>query len=726
VEIPSTRTEGEANKFTLYVIMVKWLKSGETWTESHRFSSFSRLHKTMSEVFQGIPALPPKTWGFTKNLDKEFVEKRRKGLEKYLQTIIKLEGVMNTVSLVEFLGIPEHVKLTQSSVPIEISKIEERQFGINQFIFDTESHAVLTANEEVKLLNRFDAHLSNLRMPWEAQGCISPVGSFSCWKRGRKGLWHLLGTQFYDCPISKIAWDPKTRIVYSALGNGDIAGYSVDMDASGSSSAATGEDRGTRHRAFKLKYEVKALHAGRILCMHLTLKDKRLVTTGQDKRFRVLDIESQKVISEVTTKGKLTALVVEEEENRAIAAGSENKIFIINMNSDPSEIVMELNGHTSQINALHYFRKQRYLFSGGRDYCLGLWNVKNSRDVLMSDKIGFLKRGPPTPITKICYIEENKIIITGHEKGFVAVWDAQSGRITMVFRAHRTYVTDLKWVMESHILLTASHGCIRFWQFPRHMQLCRAVEAKDDFETKEVEVVDYEKFVNDTKSTLEEESAPQVNGSVEPKKDDKPPQNGVEGEASLGGFFDEDIQNSDQTNLLTPNQPDGFLGLPTASKDPKTSKTDFYNDEEEVRETKASSFMSLSKRIVTEEPEPEPEPKAKPTGEKTSPQVNTADLNADLPDASSSVEVKEKEEQGNNVTTPSEVEKVKKVQVNKVVEPEEEVDIFAAPKNDKRQETIEKFSDLFGIGTGDDGSEAKKAISNLFGEDDDDDIFGEK
>eukprot|EP00466_Bigelowiella_natans_P007994 jgi/Bigna1/73758/fgenesh1_pg.26_\ len=698
VEITSTLTKGEKSKFTEYVILVKWLKTGEAWTKCHRFSEFSKLHSTMSEIFQGLPTIPPKTWSLTKNLDKSFVENRRKQLDTYLKALIQHEGVMNTVSLVDFLSISEHVKLSQTAVPIEVSKIEERKFGINQFLFDEKSGAVFTACEEVKLLNRFDAHLSNIRMPWEDQGNIAPVGSFSCWRRGKKGLWELVGTQFYDCPISKILWCSKTKVVYSALANGDIAGYSVAFE-----DGAGGRGGGRRGgKTFKLQSNMKEVHQGRILCMEWYGIGKKIVTTGNDRRLVVHDVQKQEEINEITLKSKLTALVVETANNRAIVGSTDGKIGILDISVNPCEVLLSLSGHKATVNALHHFPKRRYLFSGGRDYLLGLWSIKNKRDVLMSERIGFLKKGPPAAITTVEYISDHKYIITGHEKGFVAVWNAATGRVVMVFRAHRSQVTDLK-----------------------HMNLCRAHESTADGDMEggdndnktstliggggggggggsslTIKAIDYSSLF--MKTTTEEGE-----DDDEDLKDDDDREYSNDDDGLGGDFHDDDDDDATATIHKSSNPYENAESKGKDDDDDDNEKEE--EEEEEVREVRSlSSFLRPSKRYIVKPEEKEEEEEEGGQGK-----IDDQKMKKMEEGGGGGGESTQQQEQQENEEAPDddnddvadstkEEKKMKKEQV-KEEEEEEEEDIFAKSKHQvDKQKTIEKFADLFGTGDDDD------------------------
>ncbi|GAB5370900.1 hypothetical protein AAMO2058_001533200 [Amorphochlora amoebiformis] len=746
VEIPSARSAGIKSKYTVYVIVVSWVNSGNAWTTQRRFREFSKLHKTLSEVFQRMPPLPPKTiWGITQTLELAFVEKRRALLEKYLQELIKIEGMMNTVSLCEFLEIPSHVQLSTLSVPVEVSSLKERQFGINQFILDEKSGAIFTACEEVKILNRMDAHLSNIRMPWEEQGCISPVGSFSCWKKGRKGLWQLVGTQFYDCPVSCVAYNPVTKTLYSALQTGDIAGYRVDMDRA--------------KKAFTLSSELKGTHASRITHMHVDQHRNLLISSGNDKKLKITKLATGTSRKEFVFNGKLSTFAVEEDRNRLFVACNDKNIYIVDL--ELGEIVMTLQGHTSPVNALHFIQQRRYLFSGGRDYKLGLWGIKNKRDVLMSELVGFLKRGPPTPITKIQLCEQ-KMIITGHGKGYVAIWTLPSGHISLVFRGHKSKITGLKWLDGPKILITSSDDCIRFWQFPKDLVLCRTLEAspselkarKTSQNTQDIDssptTIDYDEFISkepyaskkrpveekkldkaqtQTQSHPSPEPKPVINSQPTPVEDAKKDvKKEAKTEPQVSSIF-KNVSLVDSGQQEDRPTTSSFLTLskryvkseakakPETSSFAKSSSPQAKLKPNDDRKTQQPPKQATEPAKVTPSEEIAPEPQGVGVEEtEGGKQTDEADENV-APEAKA--EMTEEKSKKLVKSNASGVDKKKQARAHEEDQEEDDEDIFSVPKG-KKAETIRKFANLFGTEADDDGTKQKSAMKNLFGDDDGD------
>ena len=102
-------------KFIQYEVIVT--VSDLRWSVFRRYSEFEafhkEVHKLMSQVMDKstlpLPRLPGKRlYG---NLEDKFLEERRVALQRYLQQVMAIPGMMNNVSLMEFLGmLADHSK----------------------------------------------------------------------------------------------------------------------------------------------------------------------------------------------------------------------------------------------------------------------------------------------------------------------------------------------------------------------------------------------------------------------------------------------------------------------------------------------------------------------------------------------------------------------------------------------------------------------------------------
>ncbi|KAM3603929.1 uncharacterized protein V6R79_004160 [Siganus canaliculatus] len=92
----------ERAKFTIFKILVTG-GQGKSWVIFRRFADFCRLHGKLKKLFPSCGlTLPPKRW-FKDNYNEEFLERRRIGLQTYLQELTQNKDVISCESVRRFL-----------------------------------------------------------------------------------------------------------------------------------------------------------------------------------------------------------------------------------------------------------------------------------------------------------------------------------------------------------------------------------------------------------------------------------------------------------------------------------------------------------------------------------------------------------------------------------------------------------------------------------------------
>jgi len=89
------------NKYVLYDIITQQFN----WSVSRRYSDFIWLRETLQSIFPGeiIPVLPKKKIG-NRRFDKDFIEKRSKGLQKFLDNVLLNEKLKSSENVLIFLS----------------------------------------------------------------------------------------------------------------------------------------------------------------------------------------------------------------------------------------------------------------------------------------------------------------------------------------------------------------------------------------------------------------------------------------------------------------------------------------------------------------------------------------------------------------------------------------------------------------------------------------------
>lgn len=97
--IPSYHPVEEEHGRSYTVFLIEFCELGRFHRVEKRYRAFHSLHKQLKKVVE-TPEFPPKR---VRNWNSRVLEHRRKGLEQYLQAVLKLNPIPKTV--LSFLGI---------------------------------------------------------------------------------------------------------------------------------------------------------------------------------------------------------------------------------------------------------------------------------------------------------------------------------------------------------------------------------------------------------------------------------------------------------------------------------------------------------------------------------------------------------------------------------------------------------------------------------------------
>jgi hypothetical protein len=100
--IPDFKKETvEGKEVTLYVIKVEC--DGQEWELKRRYNEFDDLKKDLAKNHGGLPEMPGKTlW---KVNQEDFLERRKKGLESFLQKLVIRQDMYSNELFLQFLKV---------------------------------------------------------------------------------------------------------------------------------------------------------------------------------------------------------------------------------------------------------------------------------------------------------------------------------------------------------------------------------------------------------------------------------------------------------------------------------------------------------------------------------------------------------------------------------------------------------------------------------------------
>lgn len=167
------------------------------------------------------------------------------------------------------------------------------------------------------------------------------------------------------------------------------------------------------------------------------------------------DIASKRALESIQLSAhSLRALAFAKNKNQLAIGASDHNIYIVDASSLALLKVIE-KAHDNSVFALHYSPDERYLFSGGRDAHLKVWEVDKHYENISAQAAHWYT------INAIAWHPQFPIFATASRDKTVKIWDAHSFELlkvidTIKFGGHINSVNALHWSSYNNYLISAS------------------------------------------------------------------------------------------------------------------------------------------------------------------------------------------------------------------------------------------------------------------------------
>ncbi|KPK86791.1 MAG: hypothetical protein AMS27_04245 [Bacteroides sp. SM23_62_1] len=153
---------------------------------------------------------------------------------------------------------------------------------------------------------------------------------------------------------------------------------------------------------------------------------------------------------------RIRALDFLPDNNRLIAAGTGNDIFLWNLSAGTNQLFTTV---TSPVQVLTVSADGRWVAGGTRDGQIIIWNLNNPSEQYLL----FEERG--NQVLALHFSPDGKWLASGDLRGNVKIWNLQNRTLVDNLRGHRARITDLKFSPAGDILASASNdGSVRLWE----------------------------------------------------------------------------------------------------------------------------------------------------------------------------------------------------------------------------------------------------------------------
>ncbi|OIP77881.1 MAG: hypothetical protein AUK48_02975 [Oscillatoriales cyanobacterium CG2_30_44_21] len=214
-------------------------------------------------------------------------------------------------------------------------------------------------------------------------------------------------------------------------------------------------------------------HTDAVQGMAASPSGKAIASASDDGSVRVweLDGEQFKLIKQIPDQGGWVRAVAFASETQIITAGQDKNIKVIDIAS--GKIAKTLSGHTNLITSLAIAPASDRLVSGSYDNEVRLWQVSTG-------KLLQTLKGHEDRVLGVAISADGKYIVSASRDRTVRVWDAKTGKNLQKIKAHSEAVTCVLISLDGKQIISGGNDkAIRGWDLASGKQIFSI----NDFET---------------------------------------------------------------------------------------------------------------------------------------------------------------------------------------------------------------------------------------------------
>ncbi|MFK7775252.1 MAG: WD40 repeat domain-containing protein [Saprospiraceae bacterium] len=183
--------------------------------------------------------------------------------------------------------------------------------------------------------------------------------------------------------------------------------------------------------------------------------DNQLFTIGGKGVLTKWSIEEQRAIESIQLSQKsLRKMTFSKKRNELAIGASDGNIYFLDLENFSLKNTIEV-AHDNSVFALSYSPDEKYLWSGGRDALLKIWNLEKNYEQIFSEPAHWFT------INAIVFSPDGKYGATASRDKTIKIWDAENFQLLKVIDTirnggHINSVNTLLWSKYNNWLISGS------------------------------------------------------------------------------------------------------------------------------------------------------------------------------------------------------------------------------------------------------------------------------
>ena len=205
---------------------------------------------------------------------------------------------------------------------------------------------------------------------------------------------------------------------------------------------------------------VNIAHHRRGLFGLLALEDQ-LFTAGGDGFLSRWDIPERRRQESLQLSAESLRTIAYSADRHELAVGaSDNTIYLLD--ATDLRLKAQLRGHANSVFTVAYHPAGRFLFSGGRDAYLRIWDLAGERELAAGDAAHWFT------VNSIALHPEGRYLATGSRDKTIKIWDTETFELAKVLETirdggHINSVNTLLWHPDGTLISAGDDRSIILW-----------------------------------------------------------------------------------------------------------------------------------------------------------------------------------------------------------------------------------------------------------------------
>jgi WD40 repeat protein len=188
---------------------------------------------------------------------------------------------------------------------------------------------------------------------------------------------------------------------------------------------------------------------------------KFIATAGSDSSIIIWNTDRLTIYRTLTgLEARPNVAVISTDNRYLFSGGKDNKVSMWDLTGMPAKIVRSFKGQKGAIKTIDVTSDGLYLASGSTDGSIMIWDIGSSNLV-------YELLGNGRDVNALAFSPDGKILASGGADGTVILWNTGNGSIMKSQEGHKGWIRDVDFSPDGKLLATCGDDkLLRTWELP--------------------------------------------------------------------------------------------------------------------------------------------------------------------------------------------------------------------------------------------------------------------